>query len=175
MHVAQVSGYVDPQQRGPEQLLDVWPTLRILANAAVRAGHRVTVIQAASENAVVHHDDVAYQFVKASSTRTSVRPLALATRAVAPDLIHFAGLGFPLHAWALRRALPRTPLLLQDHANQPFVAWRARAARALLRGVDGVAFTARELAEPFREAGLLEHARIFQVLESTSTFTPGDR
>jgi glycosyltransferase involved in cell wall biosynthesis len=174
MHVAQVSGFVDRQRRSPLQLLDAWPTLRQVAEAAADSGNRVTVIQPAAQDAVLQSNGVDYRFIRAASTRTSAPALIAATRAVRPDLVHFSGLGLPLHVWALRRALPNTPLLLQDHADRPVSGWRALARRALLRDVDGVAFTAPELAEPFRSAGLLLHARVYEVPECSSRFTPGD-
>jgi len=175
MHVAQVSGFVDRQRRSPEQLLDAWPTIMLNASAVAAAGARVTVIQAAARNAVLQRDDVTLRFVAAASTRRSVAAVVRAVRAVRPDIIHFSGIWLPLHTWALRHALPNTPLLLQDRANPPGVGWRGVGGRALLRGVDGAVFTAAELATPFLAAGMLTRARIFEVPGFTSTFTPGDR
>ena len=45
-HVAQISFFVDPQGREPARLLDDWPSLVDVAEAASRGGARVTVIQA---------------------------------------------------------------------------------------------------------------------------------
>ena len=174
MHVAHVSGFVDRQRRSPLQLLDAWQALGQVAQAAADSGNRVTVIQPAAQDAVLQSNGVDYRFIRAASTRTSLPAVVAATHAVRPDLIHFSGLGLPLHVWALRRALPNARLLLQHHGDRPASGWRALGSRALLRDVDGVAFTAAELAEPFRSAGLLLHARVYEVPECSSRFTPGD-
>ena len=176
MHVVQVGAGPDPARRSAEELLAAWPTLADVARAVARAGARVTVVQAAADDAHIERDGVDYHFVRVPGRRRGARAMAAAVARLRPDVVHVHGLGFPLHVHALRRALPAVPLLVQDHADQVASGLRLHAARLPLRGVDAAAFTARSQAEPFLAAGMLaRNVRIVEVPESSSHFTPGDR
>jgi glycosyltransferase involved in cell wall biosynthesis len=97
-------------------------------------------------------------------------------QALKPDVVHFHGFSYPRHIRALSRLLTAVPLLVQDHADGLPPPWRRALSRRGLSGIAGAAFTARNQAEPWRRAGLLPtDLSIFEVLESSSTFTPGDR
>jgi glycosyltransferase involved in cell wall biosynthesis len=92
------------------------------------------------------------------------------------DVIHVHGLGFSREVVALRAHLPRTPILLQDHADRIPRLWRRGAWRHGVAAANGIAFCAQSQSQPFRKAGLLApHLRVFEIPESTSRFTPGDR
>jgi glycosyltransferase involved in cell wall biosynthesis len=90
-------------------------------------------------------------------------------------VIHVRG----IHHLAAVATLAHTcdaPVLVQDHGSRIPTGWRASAWRWALRGVSGVTFTTRAQAEPFVHAGLLSpDTPVFEVLEGSSTFTPGDR
>jgi hypothetical protein len=89
------------------------------------------------------------------------------------DVLHVHGLGFPRQ---LEQVAGAAPILIQDHADRPPPRWVAALWRRALTHAAGIAFTAREQAEPFVEAGLLARdTPIFEVLESSTTFTPGNR
>ena len=93
-----------------------------------------------------------------------------------PDVVHVHGLERPLAARRLAQALGGVPVLVQDHGTVPPIGWRRRAWRWAYAPVAGVAFTAREQAAPFVAAGALRgDVPVFEVLESSTTFTPGDR
>jgi glycosyltransferase involved in cell wall biosynthesis len=67
-------------------------------------------------------------------------------------------------------------VILQDHADRLPPGWRLRAYRRAVRDVAAVLFTAAEQARPFLEGGALAAALpVFEVLESTSRFTPAPR
>jgi len=92
------------------------------------------------------------------------------------DVIHFQSLSFPVHLDLVGKHAGGTPILVQDHADRPPPRWRAGIHRRGLRAAAGVTFTHREQARPFVEAGVLpETVPIFEVLESSSWFTPGDQ
>ena len=64
---------------------------------------------------------------------------------------------------------------MQDHSGRPGEGWRRRLGRWGLAHVAGAAFTVREHARPFVDAGVLRSdVPIFEVLESTAAFTPGN-
>jgi glycosyltransferase involved in cell wall biosynthesis len=177
----------DLLDRPPEALLEAWFTLPEVASAVAHAGADITVIQAAGQDARIERDGVHYRFVRVAP-RDGVRakigrwatPLSGrwvgAVRDARPDAIHFNGLGFPRHLAALADTLPGVPILAQDHAGGLPGRWtRGLHARGIARAA-GVSFTAREQAEQFVRAGLLPASTpVFEVLEQSSHFTPGDR
>jgi glycosyltransferase involved in cell wall biosynthesis len=187
LRVVHVGFHADAQRRDARTLLRAWPTLAGVATAAARAGVDVTVVQAGAAAEVVEMDDVAFHFVDdargmpahlAGGLRMPRRPTRLLARvaSLAPDVVHVHGLHYPLAVRQLTRALGGTPTLVQDHASQAPAGWRRRFARWGFARVAGVAFTARDQAAPFVAAGALgRQVPVFEVLEGSTTFTPGDR
>ncbi len=184
MHAVQISPYVDVGRRTPEELLVAWPTLAAVAAAVAGTGIRVSVVQAASENATHEHDGVVYEFVScpvSSHWRQAIghwaapvpRLLAQRLEAHRPDVIHLHSLSFPRHARLLSSTFRRTPILAQDHADRAPQRWERPIYRAGFRGLGAVAFTAREQAQRFLPV-LPRDVRVFEVLESSTHFTPGD-
>lgn len=173
MRVAQVSCVRDLCRRPAAELLRAWPTLLDVARAAASAGIEVHVMQAAWADERLERDGIPIHFVADRSPRLPLR-LLRAVRALRPDVIHFQGWDFPVQARLLCSA--GIPVLVQDHGSRP-----PRPARRPLQQwgyarVAGAAFTAAEQAEPFSAAGVLRPAvPVFEVLESSSGFTPGDR
>lgn len=180
MRVVQVSCVRDPMRRPGPALLDAWPTLPDVARAAASAGVEVAVVLPAWRDETVERDGIRHHFVAeptalpARASATVPRRLIRAVRALRPDVIHLQGIHLPVQT----RLLCGTgiPVLAQDHGSAP----PPRARRALhrwgLARVAGVAFTARGQAEPFRAAGVLRaRTPVFEVLESSARFTPGDR
>jgi glycosyltransferase involved in cell wall biosynthesis len=184
VRIVQASYFRDPRGRPPEDLLRDWPALADVACAVAGAGLEVHVVQAAAESAEIVRDGVTFHFVGERSTRWSTRRpwltvpsghLRRQIRALAPDVLHVHSLGFPIALRLTVMDVP-SPVLVQDHADavpgNP-VRWLTAAA---LRRCAAVAFTAREQAGPWREAGCLpSHLPVFEVPESSSRFTPGDR
>jgi glycosyltransferase involved in cell wall biosynthesis len=186
LRVVHVGFHADAQRRDARTLLRAWPTLAGVATAAARAGVDVTVVQAGAAAEVVQLDDVSFHFVDdargmprhlAGGLRVPRRPTRLLARvaSLAPDVVHVHGLHYPLAVRQLTRALGGTPTLVQDHASQAPRGWRRRFARWGFEKIAGVAFTARELAAPFGAAGALgTRVPVFEVLEGSTTFSPGD-
>jgi glycosyltransferase involved in cell wall biosynthesis len=179
LHVAQISFFIDRQRRAPEQLLLDWHSLPDVARAAAGAGMRVSVVQASRVEARFMRDGVDYHFISpgADGALLARSPCFVALmRELAPDVVHVHGLDFGREVSALRNAIPTTPILLQDHASQVPRIWRRRDFRRGARDADGIAFCARDQAVPFSRAGLFaSETEIFEIPESTTTFTPGDR
>ena len=109
---------------------------------------------------------------------TSRRPARVFDRvaSLAPDVVHVQGLAFPRATRPLSRAVPGVPILVQDHGSVVPTGWRASAWRLAHSPIAGVAFTSREQATPWKRAKVLRaDLPVFEVLESSSDFTPGDR
>ena len=185
LRVAHVSFHRDVERRQPRQLLADWPTLTRIAAAAASASCRVEVVQACEQDEQAHVDGVDIQFVRETTVidRLSVRlgsKLLSASRildrlaTLDPDVIQVAGFGHPLQLLQLRRRIPRTPIVLQDHAAAPATSWRRLLHRRAFAAADAVLFTAREQATPFFENGLFRSdLRVFEVLEDSSSFVTG--
>jgi glycosyltransferase involved in cell wall biosynthesis len=174
----QLSFFVDPQRRPPEQLLRDWHSLEDVAAAVASTGARVTVVQASLSPGELARGGVAFHFVApdpADGPLARTASFRSLLRERAPDVLHVHGLGFPRDVLELREAAPRVPIVLQDHADRPPRFWRRKAWRRGAAAASGVAFCARAQAEPFARSGLLPpHVRVFEIPESTSTFAPGD-
>lgn len=180
MRVVQVSCVRDPKRRSGAELLRAWPTLGDVAHAAASAGVDVSVVQAAWHHETVDHRGVPVHLVEEPGkpdryTAAVPRHLVRAVRDLRPDVIHLQGLAFPLQTRMLCRS--GVPVLAQDHGGTP----PGRPDVALFRRwglgrLAGVAFTAREQADPYVRAGVLRRETpVLEVLESSSRFTPGDR
>jgi glycosyltransferase involved in cell wall biosynthesis len=179
LHVVQISFFNDAAARAPAQLLDAWPSLVDVAEAACRGGMRVSVVQACSHCAHLAGGGVDYYFQPfgetpaGSGAGTALRDLL---RRLAPDVFHVHGLSFPRHVLSLAALAPGVPILLQDHANRPPRLWRRALWRRAMPLAAGVAFCAAEQARAFATAGLLHpHTRVYEIPESTCRFAPGDR
>ncbi|MDB4890393.1 MAG: glycosyl transferase group 1 [Gemmatimonadetes bacterium] len=174
LRVVQVGFHVDAEQRDAKSLLRAWPTLSAVAKASAGAGVHVTVVQAAHRKEIVERDGVTYYFVD----DTSRRPARVFDRvaSLAPDVVHIQGLSAPRATRPLSRAVPHVPILIQDHGSVVPAGWRANAWRLAHSPIAGVAFTTREQAAPWKRAKVLRrNLPVFEVLESSSDFTPGDR
>lgn len=179
LHVAQVSFYLDPQGREPEQLLDDWPSLVDVAEAASAAGVRVTVIQACSQIRKLTRRGVDYHFLTPDAvvpTITCSEAFSGLVQNLGAQIFHTHGLGFPEDIQALAKLMPEAPILAQDHADRPPRMWRRLFTRRGLAMISGVAFCASAQARPFVSAGLLQsRTPIYEIPESTSRFVPGDQ
>lgn len=94
-------------------------------------------------------------------------PLVRRTSGLSPDVVHLNGTHFGLLAARLRRDLPDAAIILQDHAGAPSgrPLWRL-VERRCWRAVDAVLFTAREQADPWRDAGVLApRTPVIEVME----------
>jgi glycosyltransferase involved in cell wall biosynthesis len=179
LRVAQIGFFLDPQQREPLQLLHDWPTMVDVAEAAAGAGAEVAVIQASSREQTLTRGSVSYHFVAPQ------RQVAGAGRAAAlerllgelqPDVLHVHGLGFAHEVLSLAKLAPATPMLLQDHADQPPRKWRRPLWRRAMSSAAGLCFCSSAQARPFQDAGLVNASTVvYEVPEGSSHFTPGDQ
>jgi glycosyltransferase involved in cell wall biosynthesis len=187
LHVIHVGFFCDPHDRDGETLLRDWPTLRDVAVAVARSGVEISVVQAAARDETITRDGVVFHFVadkqgalsripRFSASVSVPRRLIARVRSMEPDVVHVHGLHYPRALRRLGRVLGDTPIVVQDHATRAPRGWRARIWRALCRRLSGVIFTSRDLAQPFVDAGVFsQDLPIFEVLESSVHFTPGDQ
>jgi glycosyltransferase involved in cell wall biosynthesis len=186
VHVVFVGMGLDPQGRRPDELLSVWRDFgRVEAAVALDPGVRVTIVHAAwaDEQREVH--GVPCHFVRErrpllrlpAGRRLSFPPRRLYRQvaALAPDVIHFIGLGFPRQLRGLRRALPSVPIVAQDHATKPGGPLRNRYYGWGFAVLDAATFTARAQADALKRHGVLrDDLQVFEIVEGSTPFVPGD-
>jgi hypothetical protein len=164
MRVAHVVSSATRLRRSPDELLVAWPTLTQVAAAARSESVEVFAV-------VAHHDRARR---RQRSTDVHFTPAPHTTlRELKPDVLHVHGLHFARATRALHRYLPGVPVIVQDHGGGQPRAYQRAFMRWGLRHVRGALFTAREQAEPYR-AMLPADVRIFEALENSTEFTPGD-
>ncbi|MEX2283313.1 MAG: glycosyltransferase family 4 protein [Gemmatimonadota bacterium] len=165
LRVVQASFYRDPDGRTSAELLETWPTLPQVAGAVARAGVDITVVQAHArqEQQSAHGVDIRF---------TPDVPAAIAE--LAPDVVHLHGLQFPLSIRELCRRNPELPVLVQDHGGGAPARWRQPLLSLGLSRIRGAMFTAKEQARAYQRV-LPKHVQVFEVLESSCAFSPGDR
>jgi glycosyltransferase involved in cell wall biosynthesis len=168
IHVVQVGFYVDPHEREPARLLEDWPTLVDVAEAARQGGVRVSVVQACHRRELLHLNGVPYHFLAG----VAEAPTLIGN--LDPDVIHVHGLCFPREVLRLAMHLPKVPILLQDHASRLPRLWQRHLYRRAFSAAAGIAFCARSQGWPFEQARLIDRGISIRVIpESTSRFMPG--
>jgi glycosyltransferase involved in cell wall biosynthesis len=174
----QISFFVDAQRRSPEKLLNDWHSLENIAASVASTGACVTVVQASLSPSRLTRRGVEYVFMTPDPPAARLAQcagLAALLQDRHPDVIHVHGLGFPHDVLALHELAPHVPILLQDHADRAPKFWRRAVWRRGASAAAGISFCARAQAEPFARAGLVHrNTAVFEIPESTSTFTPGD-
>jgi glycosyltransferase involved in cell wall biosynthesis len=177
MHVVCVSYFYDRPITDPLDLLDRYMTLTDWAEALIAAGGRVTVVQRFGRDATERRNGVMYHFVRDAAWRfghptDAARRVNAAVVALQPDLVHVNGMHFIRQAAGLRKQLPATPILVQDHAGQPpanpLSLWTYRRA---IRSIDAVCFATPEQTAPWRDARILDvRIPVLELPESSSRF-----
>jgi glycosyltransferase involved in cell wall biosynthesis len=175
--VVQVCMVRDPRLRTGEEMLAAWRTTAMVARASADAGFRTTVVQAAWRDEELERDGVRYRFVREpeggiGGAVSRFRPrLAAAVRALRPAVVHFQGLAYPQARVFCDNG---AAVVAQDHCDRVPAGIRLRVQRWALRRLDGALFTEAGMARPFFDAGVLRPGLpVHEVLEATSTFTPG--
>jgi len=178
-HAVQISFFNDPEARLPAELLNAWPTLVDVAEAASQSGVRVSVVQASAHSEHLTRNGVHYHFLPFGDAPApnGARPaFGELLRGLVPDVFHVHGLGFPRHVVSLAALAPGVPIILQDHASGPPRFWRRPRWRRGMWAAAGISFCALEQSRPFANAGLVNPAtRLYEIPEATSRFTPGDK
>lgn len=178
LHVAHLNLVPTPAGLSAEQVFAQWPSLADIAEAVASAGVQVSVIQASALNTLLCRHGVDYLFadLQQRGSARRARTLAAVLCQIKADVLHVHGLEFAGDARRLARLLPRIPILLQDHANQPPRWWSRSLWRARYAAATGIAFTSLELAQPFMRVRLFRRStQLFAIPESSSRFTPGDQ
>ena len=188
MHVVQVNAVYDRSFKTPAALLDAYRTLTEWSEAVANAGARVSVVQRFHSSDKVTRNGIPYQFVFDKLTpwlSTSDAPMEFvdAIAEQRPDVVHVNGLIFPSLVAEIRAALgDRVAIVAQHHGGEfpirgsGVVGWfQHRQWRRGLGAADALSFTAREQADQWRDAGVIEEQPIIEVIEASTTLRTVDR
>jgi glycosyltransferase involved in cell wall biosynthesis len=188
LKVVQANAVYDPALRDANTLLEEYHTLTEWSAAMAAAGAHVSVVQRFHTAGRVERDGVTYDFVKDSqvpwlSTKAAPEEFVNAIATHAADVIHVNGLIFPQLVAAIRKAVGlRTAIVVQHHGGEFPIRggglvglWRRNRWRGGLAAADAVSFTAREQADPWYAAGVLDNQRILEIVESGTTLRHVDR
>lgn len=188
LKVVQANAVYEPELRDANALLDRYYTLREWSEAMAAAGAHISVVQRFHTTGRVERDGVVYEFVRDSqvpwlSTSAAPAEFVAAIAAHGADVVHLNGLIFPHLLGEIRKAVgPRTAIVAQHHGGEFPIRggglvgmWRRRRWRRGLAAADAISFTAREQAEPWRNAGVLGGQRIVEIVEAGTTLRRVDR
>jgi glycosyltransferase involved in cell wall biosynthesis len=177
MHVTLVNHAFDERTTDPDALLHGYRTLTGWSKALAAAGTTVSVVQRFGRNAHIVRDGVTFEFrrdgVGGDPRSRLVTPrVNRAVASLTPDIVHVNGLNVPAQTWLLRRSLPHTAIVAQDHGGgAPRGTSRLRRAmrRLAMRSADGFFFTAAAQAEVWRSSGAIGREQpVFEVLEAST-------
>ena len=190
MHVVNLNYWYDRELDSSEALLARYRILAGWSEAIRAADVRVTVVQRFREETRLERNGVTYHFLRDSyppelrkwqfpaRLHRYVGELCSETQAAGePAIVHVNGLLFPLQLRALRKMLPAVcPIVVQEHADQPWPAWRGPWLKWGLRAADAFFFSARASAEPWLGRGLIRDPRlVHQILVASTPFRWQDR
>lgn len=177
LHVVHVHLGLGP--RDAREHLSRLPTLTRLCEEQARRGARVTVVGRHHADGTIEEAGVTYRLVRDHPSRALPGPLTRdvavyrTVRDLAPDVVHFNGLLFPLQLAELRTWIGRHPLLAaQHHDERPGRAPKAVLQRLCLPRADVFLFTAEALAAEWRHAGIPPGAAVRELLEGSTDFRP---
>ena len=131
-HVVSVGVDLDPTRGTPSELIQVWDDFGghlPQAAAASNRNIRASIVQASWYEEESTNEGIPCHFVRENQGPpvglpggrvVRMLPLRLCARVreLAPDIVHFSGLGFSRELWALRAAIPRVPIVAQAHATR---------------------------------------------------------
>ena len=172
--VVQISFFRDPQGRAPAQLLQDWPTVPMLAEAASLGGARVAVVQASAQAGRLSRGGIDYHFLPCDGEPAQLQKLL---RQLQPEVLHVQGLSFAREVLSLAQLAPGRPIVLQDRADRPpRRPWHWPLQRRALSAARGLMFSASAQAAPFRRRGLIRAGmRIYELPGSSCSFQPRDQ
>jgi glycosyltransferase involved in cell wall biosynthesis len=186
MKVAIVNAVWDARARTPAEILDRFRTLTGWANAVRAAGAAdVQVFQRFHHAAELDRQQVGYRFIF-DGRRPQPSPwydgaaLCEAITAYAPDVVHINGLDQPRLTRRLRRRLPASAIVVQDHGGfDPLAISASRRAwmRHGLDAADALLVATPPQRDVFAASGVAPATlRVVDVMEaSTSLRVQGER
>jgi len=178
MTVAYLNYHYDADLSTPAQLIQRYVSSHEWCKSLLGAGaDRVAVVQRFITDEKLAVDGIEYRFVHdrlpASLPWWSIpRKFHRVVASLHPNIVHLNGK--PLYAVSLRWSLSHTtPIAWQHHGGEPPTGLRRWIHRIGFSAVDGLLFTAPEIAHAWRHAGLISHDHaIGCVIESSSRFEP---
>ena len=140
--------------------------------------NRVISIEQIDYEGIYQQDGVEYQFMRFSKNELRF-PLRLHQfiKSQKPDVVVIQSLHFPLQVIQLRLLLGReVKIIIQNHAEQPFIGLKKYAQRLADKFVDAYLFASRAMGADWVEKGNIASVKkIHEVMEVSSVFKPMDK
>jgi glycosyltransferase involved in cell wall biosynthesis len=118
----------------------------------------------------IQHGRTQFQYFQGSASGRWVPKAANRFIAqLAPGVVLFHSMIFPLKLLSLRRQLPQhTKLIVQHHAELPSRGIKSFFQRLAGQAIDAYIFSAKELADPWVNRGIVHPSKIFEVMEGST-------
>lgn len=137
----------------------------------------VTLVKFLNDEGRVQHGRTQFHYFKGSdSSRWMPKSANKFVAQLAPDIVLFHGMIYPLKLLALKRQLPEhTKLIVQHHAELPAKGFKGFFQRIAGGVIDAYIFSAKELAEPWVNKGIVHQSKIFEVMEGSTSLQKMDK
>lgn len=141
------------------------------------ANWEVTLVKFLTAEGFVRHGRTRCHFFKGSASSRWVPKVANRFIAqLAPDVVLFHGMIFPLKLLALKRQLPEhTKLIVQHHAELPASGIKGWLQQLACKAIDAYIFSAKELADPWVNRNFIDQSKIFEVMEGSASLKKIDK
>ena len=141
------------------------------------ANWEVSMVKFLTAEGYVQHGRTRFHYFKGSASSRWVPKVANRFIAqLAPDVVLFHGMIFPLKLLALKRQLPdHTKLIVQHHAELPASGIKGWLQQLACKAIDAYIFSARELADPWVNRSLIDQSKIFEVMEGSASLQKIDK
>ena len=168
LHVIQISFFRDPEERLPKQLLEAWPSLVDVAEAACAGGTRITVVQASLHSRASHPGRGGLSLFALRRARAAGKGERGACRAACPILHRTSSMCTVWDSPAMCCRCPRSPRAFRSFCKIMRTSRPASGGEPYgdvsMAAAAGVAFCARSQARPFAGAGLLaKHTPVYEI------------
>jgi glycosyltransferase involved in cell wall biosynthesis len=141
------------------------------------ANWEVSLVKFLNAEGYVQHGRTRFHFFKGSASSRWVPKIANRFIAqLAPDVVLFHGMVYPLKLLALKRQLPEpTKLIVQHHAELPASGLKGWLQQLACKTIDAYIFSAKELADPWVNRNFIDQSKIFEVMEGSASLEKVDK
>jgi len=182
-HICFVAHGYQAEFKQPEDLLDAYYSLTEWSEALVEAGCQVSAVVRFHYDATVQRNGVHYHFTSDSYGPQLAfwqvpRKMHQKVIQVQADIVHAHNLNKILvHRDLLKQLSPnKTPLILQNHAEQPSWWIREQFQRAIFPEVEAFLFCAPKQEDVWLNRKIIPpKAKLYHVMEAATYFSPKDR
>ena len=180
MKVAYINYYFD-KDITPETYFTRYPSIHGWCKAISNAGFSATVYQRFNKNQIFKKDNVLYNLIQDSNDNN----LSLLTNPVIFhnkilndnfDIIHINSFNYAFQAFLLKTKTKASRIIIQHHAEKPWIGIRKYLQKFFLRYIDGVIFSSKEILSEWINNSVINSEIVFaEIIENSTDFIAGDK